>query len=249
MKNFAQRLKAARDRAGMNQEELGKALGVRQQSVARWESGEAFPRQSRIEAIAATLNTTAAALQFGDDATLMPRLGHDVPQDPFAASIDAYEKAAFVLAHAQRELRAADRDAMNSLLDIAEAEFVRCGYRVRHCDHGLDMIVETSDGRAFKVCPVIATTSDRAGPEVRYSCNVPRSNHDFALVAFLVGSEARFGLVPEASFRLPHGPNFIINMETGESYRPDGSERALLADWVDSFDFDYMVEHVKRVTH
>jgi len=40
---FASRLKAARERVGLNQTELGRLIGVEQQQIARWESGRNTP--------------------------------------------------------------------------------------------------------------------------------------------------------------------------------------------------------------
>lgn len=46
-KQFAARLHRLRKRLGISQEEAGKALGVRGNSVARWERGERTPPSER----------------------------------------------------------------------------------------------------------------------------------------------------------------------------------------------------------
>lgn len=48
-------IRAARIAAGMTQQQLADALGIAQQSVARWETGEREPRVSTLKRIAAAL--------------------------------------------------------------------------------------------------------------------------------------------------------------------------------------------------
>ena len=48
-------ISAARKAAGMTQQQLADALGIAQQSVARWETGEREPRVSTLKRIAAAL--------------------------------------------------------------------------------------------------------------------------------------------------------------------------------------------------
>ena len=45
-------MKNLRERAGLSQAEVAKALGVRQSAVAMWESGVNHPSASRLRAIA-----------------------------------------------------------------------------------------------------------------------------------------------------------------------------------------------------
>ncbi len=62
---IGQRIKAAREEAGLSQEKLGKLVGVVFQSVQQWEIGKTTPRAHRIRKIAAALNTSPNWLQFG----------------------------------------------------------------------------------------------------------------------------------------------------------------------------------------
>lgn len=48
-------IRAVRIAAGMTQQQLADALGVAQQSVTRWETGEREPRVSTLKRIAAVL--------------------------------------------------------------------------------------------------------------------------------------------------------------------------------------------------
>lgn len=51
-------IKSARIAIGMTQAELAKALGVDQSAVSLWESGNSFPRSSRLMQIKDVLNCT-----------------------------------------------------------------------------------------------------------------------------------------------------------------------------------------------
>lgn len=55
-------IRAARIAAGMTQQQLADALGIAQQSVARWETGEREPRVSTLKRIAAALGCDLSAL-------------------------------------------------------------------------------------------------------------------------------------------------------------------------------------------
>lgn len=55
-------IRAARIAAGMTQQQLADALGVAQQSVTRWETGEREPRVSTLKRIAAALGCDLSAL-------------------------------------------------------------------------------------------------------------------------------------------------------------------------------------------
>lgn len=55
-------IRAARIAAGMTQQQLADALGIAQQSVARWEAGEREPRVSTLRRIAAVLGCDLSAL-------------------------------------------------------------------------------------------------------------------------------------------------------------------------------------------
>lgn len=55
-------IRAVRIAAGMTQQQLADALGVAQQSVTRWETGEREPRVSTLRRIAAVLGCDLSAL-------------------------------------------------------------------------------------------------------------------------------------------------------------------------------------------
>ncbi|WP_449432322.1 XRE family transcriptional regulator [Pseudomonas putida] len=62
MKTTGSRIAASREKIGMNQSELGRALKVSPQSVQAWESDKNVPRPQRLRAIADTLGVTVAYL-------------------------------------------------------------------------------------------------------------------------------------------------------------------------------------------
>ena len=53
---LAQRIKEAREAAGLTQEELGESVGVTMQTVYRWEAGTVFPRIQQVEKMAELFN-------------------------------------------------------------------------------------------------------------------------------------------------------------------------------------------------
>lgn len=55
-------LRARRVELGLEQAELAKLVGVSQQTVSRWERGEALPRRGRIELLANALDVEAATI-------------------------------------------------------------------------------------------------------------------------------------------------------------------------------------------
>ena len=55
-------IRTARIAAGMTQQQLADSLGVAQQSVTRWETGEREPRVSTLKRIAAVLGCDLSAL-------------------------------------------------------------------------------------------------------------------------------------------------------------------------------------------
>ena len=57
-------IKECRLAAGFTQEELAARIGVDRTSVAKWETGKAYPRGETLEKLAATLGCTIDAL-FG----------------------------------------------------------------------------------------------------------------------------------------------------------------------------------------
>src|SRR5712671_674013 len=55
---FGSRLRDARDRAGMSQEEVAKKLGCTNRSVTRWENGESDPGFGKVARLAALLEVS-----------------------------------------------------------------------------------------------------------------------------------------------------------------------------------------------
>lgn len=52
------RLQQLRENKGISQAELAKKANVTQQAVAKWESGESFPRADKLPALARILDCT-----------------------------------------------------------------------------------------------------------------------------------------------------------------------------------------------
>ena len=73
---LGQRIKIAREKSGLSQMQLGKAVGRSQSTVAEWETGGTDPRRNIVEKIAETLNVEVTWLEFGvaeeDPAPYMP---------------------------------------------------------------------------------------------------------------------------------------------------------------------------------
>lgn len=59
-------IRVLRDRKGLTQEELGKAVGVSSMAVSQWENGRAVPRMGSIERLADVLEVSKSVL-IGDD--------------------------------------------------------------------------------------------------------------------------------------------------------------------------------------
>lgn len=59
---FAEQLKAARQRAGMTQQELADAVGVTKAAVCTWEAGTSRPRMAKMNDIATALGTSVPEL-------------------------------------------------------------------------------------------------------------------------------------------------------------------------------------------
>ena len=56
------RIRQARDRAGLTQEQLAERIGVSRTAIARYESGEIEPKLHNLAAIAETLNVSTDEL-------------------------------------------------------------------------------------------------------------------------------------------------------------------------------------------
>lgn len=83
---FAENLKAQREKAGLSQEELADKLDVSRQSVSKWETGESYPSMEHIFALTDILDCRLGDLageEFSDDA--VPATSHTTkPYQPTA---------------------------------------------------------------------------------------------------------------------------------------------------------------------
>jgi transcriptional regulator with XRE-family HTH domain len=70
----ADRLRQARERAGVSQRELARRLNVSQQSIAQHERGQRLPRPERLRALAVALQVSCDFLVGleDDDSELLP---------------------------------------------------------------------------------------------------------------------------------------------------------------------------------
>lgn len=78
---FGDSLRALRERSGLGQGQLAAQLGVRQQTISRWERGAALPRPTRIVELARALGVGPAVLHrlagYLPEHALHPRNGAD----------------------------------------------------------------------------------------------------------------------------------------------------------------------------
>ncbi len=83
---FKDRMKAAREAAGLNQSEMARRLGLSPQSVQKWESGETIPRGRRMQQVAEVTGVTIAYLMDGGEAEELevPRMQDASLRDYFA---------------------------------------------------------------------------------------------------------------------------------------------------------------------
>lgn len=63
---FGDRLAAARDAAGLTQEDLAKRLGVRSTSIKAWEDDSSEPRANRLQMLAGMLNVSIRWMLTGE---------------------------------------------------------------------------------------------------------------------------------------------------------------------------------------
>lgn len=82
-KEIGERIKIAREIAGISQKSLGDHVGTSRNAVSRWESGDASPASERFPAIAEHLGTTVEWLMMGNG----EREAHAPRQEPANASI------------------------------------------------------------------------------------------------------------------------------------------------------------------
>lgn len=94
------KIKRAREDAGLSQEDLGKAVGVSREAVSNWESGKSMPRPKRwrrlTEVIPITKETLRELASGGDD-----------PHDPEAGELTETEVNARILGRLGQQVLAA----------------------------------------------------------------------------------------------------------------------------------------------
>lgn len=61
--DFALRIRTRREELDLSQKEVSERLGIRQQTVSRWENGDAIPRPRRVHELAGLLQIPARTLQ------------------------------------------------------------------------------------------------------------------------------------------------------------------------------------------
>lgn len=76
---FSDRLRAAREAAGVSQKKLADIVRAAQSTIAGYETGRTEPDLPTIERIAAALGMTPGALAFGEDAGRVPTVQLDRP--------------------------------------------------------------------------------------------------------------------------------------------------------------------------
>lgn len=83
MATFGERLRAARERAGFTQEQLGLELGVGNAAVSTWENDQNDPKIQRLAALRKTLKISLDELICGDDVAASQNLPHQVRDDGY----------------------------------------------------------------------------------------------------------------------------------------------------------------------
>lgn len=108
MSALGRTVRLRREELGLGQERLAAALGVRQQTVSRWEHGLAVPRPGRVVALAQLLDV--------DPATLHHLAGYLPAAPPAPAPVPP------VVPGAHDWVSALSRDELLALVDRAWAE-------------------------------------------------------------------------------------------------------------------------------
>ena len=91
-KEFTERLKELRKKAGHTQESLSELLGLSCMTIRRWESGKVTPRMDEIKKLAQALNVTDDELLNGKQDTSTWHLRIEVANDFRQEVIDVSQK-------------------------------------------------------------------------------------------------------------------------------------------------------------
>ena len=104
-------LRRRREERGHGQAHVAAALGVRQQTVSRWEHGLAVPRPGRVVELAALLELEPAELHRL--AGYLPQAAPSAPLDDLRGRLVGLSRAQLllVLEHVREELRSRDASA------------------------------------------------------------------------------------------------------------------------------------------
>jgi transcriptional regulator with XRE-family HTH domain len=108
LKEFGQRLKALREKRGLTQVDLARAIGVHKMQLLRYEHGQSSPTAERVIGLARVLRVTADVLLRGD------RKGEE--SIPFE-NIQLFER--------MRVLDRLPRSELTTVLDVIDAVIAR----------------------------------------------------------------------------------------------------------------------------
>lgn len=79
--NLGDRIRKARENAGLTQTELAEAVGVRYQSVQQWEANATAPTRARMAKLAAALGVSVSYIEFGVSAVAEEPRAHSMTDE------------------------------------------------------------------------------------------------------------------------------------------------------------------------
>ena len=104
--NFSNRLKAARQLAGLGQEQLAQELHVSGGAVGNWEAGPKLPTAENLGKIADVLGVSTAWLIYGEKSGEDPLAAGASPRDPGRMKHSRTEDAAELAASTRHKIQA-----------------------------------------------------------------------------------------------------------------------------------------------
>lgn len=148
---MGQLIKAARERAGMTQEELGKKIGVTGVAIMRYEKGQRQPRLAQLQAIAAALGVGVAQLMPPDNYWEdTDGNGHTEPMEPPAATPKDRIDAALDQLNDEGQEKATER--VEELTEIPKYQRQKAAPKMARCPQ-CGMMVRVSPGSRKALCP------------------------------------------------------------------------------------------------
>ena len=102
------RLKLARERAGLTQKDLAEKSGVSMRSIAGWESGDGEPSADKLRAICSTLHEPFASFYIEDETTPTLR------DQPGESELDIWRRRAIQAEQTVHSLRTGLRSLLDS---------------------------------------------------------------------------------------------------------------------------------------